>query len=135
VQRRGIWKFYRPSHSESITVCLIALLQVFAQRRLGKFVSESKFRSCPADFVPHILTPNPSKLEELITKPEVEAALLIRLEKKAQLYGAEIDAKGNLVPKAKGKMKIDVDEVVKLYRDRIIPLTKDVEVRSVSTGQ
>jgi chorismate mutase len=54
---------------------------------------------------------------------------LVRLEKKAQLYGCEIDAQGNLVPADKAQMKIDVDEVVKLYRERIIPLTKEVEVR------
>ena len=95
------------------------------------FVSESKFLESPRSFIPHILSPNPDALLALIVKPAVEAALLIRLEKKALLYGSELDASGQLVPAEKGsnKMKIDVDEVVSLYRDWIIPLTKDVEVR------
>lgn len=104
-------------------------LQAISRRiHYGMFVSESKFRSCPADFVPHILTPNPEKLLALITKPAVEAALLVRLKKKAEIYGSEFDQAGNIVHSTHSKMKINVDEVVKLYKDTIIPLTKDVEV-------
>lgn len=91
------------------------------------FVSESKFLSAPHDFIPHILDPNPSALEALITKPAVEAALLLRLEKKARWYGSELGPDGEVVLD-KEKSKVDVDEVVRLYREYIIPLTKDVEV-------
>lgn len=96
------------------------------------FVSESKFRSEPADFIPHIYSRNTEALGALITKPAVEAALLKRLAKKAAFYGQELDAGGN--PKTtldqveKDNLKIDVEEVVALYRDYIIPLTKEVEV-------
>lgn len=99
----------------------------------GMFVSESKFLSAPASFVPHILNPNPQALLDLITKPAVEAALLIRLEKKAKWYGMELvldEKSGELVPKEGGGAKVKVDEVVRLYRDYIIPLTKEVEVSS-----
>lgn len=97
------------------------------------FVSESKFRSAPADFIPHILAspPNKSALEALITKPEVEARLLVRLANKARVYGCEMDADGHIVavPDAEGSRgKIDIEHVVGLYRDWVIPLTKDVEV-------
>jgi chorismate mutase len=92
------------------------------------FVAESKFRSAPADFIPHIQIPNEDALAGLITKPAVEAALLVRLAKKAEFYGRELDGDGNPVPADKEHLKIDVDEVVSLYRDYIIPLTKDVEV-------
>lgn len=95
----------------------------------GMFVSESKFRSAPADFIPHIQTPNTEALAALITKPAVEAALLVRLAKKASFYGQELDSAGNPIGTDKADLKIDVDEVVKLYKDYIIPLTKDVEVR------
>lgn len=91
------------------------------------FVSESKFLSCPSDFVPHILNPNPSALEGLITKPAVEAALLVRLERKARWYGSELGADGEPI-KDESRSKVDVGEVVRLYREYIIPLTKDVEV-------
>lgn len=90
------------------------------------FVSESKFRSAPADFVPHILNPNPSALLALITKPEVEAALLRRLDKKARWYGAELGPEGD--PVAEREPKVQPEEVVRLYEEYIIPLTKDVEV-------
>jgi chorismate mutase len=97
------------------------------------FVSESKFLSSPSSFIPHILNPNPSALEGLITKPAVEAALLVRLAKKARWYGAELGPDGEPLPEqdANGK-RVDTEEVVRLYREYIIPLTKDVEVRFLS---
>ena len=92
------------------------------------FVAESKFRSEPAAFIPHIQIPNEGALADLITKPAVEAALLARLGKKATFYGQELDSAGNPLSADKDHLKIDVGEVVSLYRDYIIPLTKDVEV-------
>ena len=93
------------------------------------FVAESKFLSAPSSFIPHIVKPNPEALLSLIVKPEVEAALLVRLRKKAELYGADWDVSGIVI--ASEKRKIDAEEVVRLYRDYLIPLTKDVEVRIV----
>lgn len=92
------------------------------------FVSESKFLASPSDFIPHILSqpPNTEALAGLITKPEVEAKLLVRLENKAKVYGTEMDADGRVVDT--GKTRIDVGEIVTMYRDYVIPLTKDVEV-------
>lgn len=94
----------------------------------GMFVSESKFLSAPHDFIPHIQAspPNTEALAGLITKPEVEAKLLIRLENKANVYGAELDGAGKVVET--GKTRINVGEIVHMYRDYVIPLTKDVEV-------
>jgi chorismate mutase len=95
------------------------------------FVSESKFREAPHDFIPHILAspPNKEALAGLITKPAVEAALLVRLGNKANIYGQELDAQGKPLPNDAGREgKIDTNEVVGLYRDWVIPLTKDVEV-------
>jgi hypothetical protein len=104
------------------------------------FVSESKFRSAPWDFIPHILSnpPNKAALEALITKPEVEARLLVRLANKARVYGCEMDADGHVVavpPHEAGlRGKIDINHVVALYRDYVIPLTKDVEVSKECLG-
>ena len=96
---------------------------------LGMFVAESKFRSAPQDFIPHILSspPNNEALACLITKPAVEAKLLVRLENKAKLYGGEMDGDGKVVQTG-GKGKIDVGKIVDMYRDHVIPLTRDVEV-------
>ncbi|KAK9896438.1 chorismate mutase [Cystobasidium minutum MCA 4210] len=116
----------------------VEALQAISRRiHYGMFVSESKFRSAPADFIPHIYSRNTEALAGLITKPAVEAALLKRLAKKAAFYGQELDAAGN--PKTtldqveKENLKIDVEEVVALYRDYIIPLTKEVEVEYLLT--
>ncbi|KZO96878.1 chorismate mutase [Calocera viscosa TUFC12733] len=105
----------------------------------GKFVSETKFRSNPTAFIPHIQSGNRDALGDLITKPEVEQALLRRLRKKARLYGQEIGPDGEPLSVngaangvngegQKGRWKIDVDCVVELYESWIIPLTKEVEV-------
>jgi chorismate mutase len=90
----------------------------------GKFVSESKFEENPSVFLPHILKPNRAALEALITRPDVERKLLLRLRKKAATYAQDFatDGEGN------GSLKIDVDGVVDLYESYIIPLTKEVEV-------
>lgn len=97
----------------------------------GKFVSESKFMSDPVAFIPHILNPNRDALENLITKPEVERKLLVRLQKKAATYAQDFP-EGEQPVNGNGKLsasaKIDVDGVVDLYESYIIPLTKEVEV-------
>ena len=96
----------------------------------GMFVAESKFLSAPHDFIPHILSspPNGDALGDLITKPEVEAKLLIRLGNKAKIYGGEFDADGKIVEDSSRMGKIDVQKIVGMYRDHVIPLTKVVEV-------
>lgn len=100
----------------------------------GMFVSESKFLSSPADFIPHILAqpPNTDALTALIYKPEVEARLLVRLANKARVYGGEYDADGRVVEAKEGVGKINIEDVVGMYRDYVIPLTKDVEVGAPS---
>lgn len=94
------------------------------------FVSESKFLESPSSFIPHILSkpPNTAALEGLITKPEVERRLLVRLANKARVYGCEMDGDGKVIENPEWKGKIDIEVVVGLYRDWVIPLTKDVEV-------
>ncbi|KAJ9119686.1 hypothetical protein QFC22_003396 [Naganishia vaughanmartiniae] len=119
----------------------VEVLQALSRRiHFGMFVSESKFRGAPHKFIPHILAqpPNTEALAGLITKPAVEAALLVRLGNKAEIYGQELDPQGKL-RKSPGEAtesgssghaetRLDTAEVVALYRDWVIPLTKDVEV-------
>jgi len=109
----------------------VEVLQAVSKRvHYGKFVSESKFAADPAAFIPHILTPNREALEALITKPEVERKLLLRLRKKAATYAQEFNPDGDAIAGShlNGSAKIDVDGVVELYESYIIPLTKEVEV-------
>ncbi|KAJ4482082.1 chorismate mutase [Lentinula aciculospora] len=119
----------------------VEVLQAISKRvHYGKFVSESKFLENPSAFIPHILKPNRRSLEDLITKPEVERKLLIRLRAKAATYAQDLDLapdcfsngiNGNGVNgnRINGQpTKIEVDGVVDLYESYIIPLTKEVEV-------
>ncbi|WVW80536.1 chorismate mutase [Kwoniella bestiolae CBS 10118] len=111
----------------------VEVLQALSRRiHFGMFVSESKFLEAPHNFIPHILNPNPEALAGLITKPAVEAKLLIRLANKARVYGCEMDADGKVIEVPDEEMaargKIDLATIVSMYRDWVIPLTKDVEV-------
>lgn len=92
------------------------------------FVSESKFRAEPAAFIPHIYSKNRDELANLITKPAVEAALLIRLAEKAKVYGQDMNRPGATDAEREKERKIEVEEVVRIYKTFVIPLTKDVEV-------
>jgi len=107
------------------SLCHIVCLPKYV---IGKFVSEAKFLEDPQAFVPHIKSRNRKALEDLITKPEVEARLLVRLQKKAATYAQDFAADGN--PNGTSD-KLDVDGVVELYESFIIPLTKEVEVGDV----
>ncbi|KAH8924725.1 chorismate mutase [Atractiella rhizophila] len=117
----------------------IECLQALSRRiHFGMFVSESKFRDKPSDFIPHIelakiSSPSSeeykasySALDNLIYKPAVEAALLKRLAKKARIYGSDLNTESGSAEEA--ALKVDVEEVVGLYKDWVIPLTKKVEV-------
>ncbi|KAI9058283.1 chorismate mutase [Trametes sanguinea] len=106
----------------------LEVLQAISKRvHYGKFVSESKFRDDPAAFIPHIQSRNREALANLITKPAVEQKLLQRLRKKANLYAINFSPDGEPLNDTATR-KIDVDGVVELYQDYIIPLTKEVEV-------
>lgn len=105
----------------------VEVLQSISKRvHYGKFVSESKFAEDPATFIPHILQRNHEALDALITNPDVEKKLLLRLQKKAATYAQDI-VEGDSKDLCKVN-KIDVDGVVDLYESYIIPLTKEVEV-------
>ncbi|TFL02379.1 chorismate mutase [Pterulicium gracile] len=128
----------------------VEILQYISKRvHYGKFVSESKFQADPAAFIPHILNPNRTALEALITKPEVERKLLQRLHRKACTYAQDLTTEveiltssspidspstssllstGPPLPHLSKDRKLDVDGVVELYEEYIIPLTKEVEV-------
>lgn len=93
-------------------------------------MSESKFTQDPATFIPHIQTGNAEALTALITNSEVEKRLLVRLRKKATLYAQDFTSDGEALANGTNKGKIDVDCVVDLYESYIIPLTKEVEVRT-----
>jgi chorismate mutase len=107
----------------SSAVCDIACLQALSRRiHFGKFVAESKFRTETERFTALIKAGDREGIGAAITKPEVELKVLERLRLKARTYGTD-PSQG-----VDGAGKINVDAVVTMYRDFVIPLTKVVEV-------
>ena len=109
----------------STATCDISCLQALARRvHFGKFVAESKFRSEEAKFTQLIKAKDREALGDAITNKAVEKQVLERLRLKALTYGRD----PSLTDDSDAHVKINVDAVVSMYADFIIPLTKDVEV-------
>ncbi|KAJ2160318.1 chorismate mutase aro7 [Coemansia sp. RSA 552] len=129
----------------------IECLQALSRRvHYGKFVAESKFQDPKThdEYVRHITDRNRDKLMELLTNSRVEELLLKRLKAKAIIYGQDLSAaslgsNGSISNGSRAllastaaadaseelvKTRVDYDLVVSLYRDYVIPLTKEVEV-------
>lgn len=68
----------------------------------------------------------------LLTNSAVEEKLLRRVRAKASTYGQDIEdptaAAGGAQPLPAKVLKVDPERIVSLYRDHVIPLTKEVEV-------
>jgi chorismate mutase len=66
-------------------------------------------------------------LDAAITNAAVEKQVLQRLATKARTYGRDPTSAGAELTSNEAD-KVDVDAVVAIYRDLVIPLTKEVEV-------
>ncbi|TID25594.1 gb [Venturia nashicola] len=107
----------------SSATCDVSCLQALSRRiHYGKFVAESKFRSETERFVKLIKEEDRQGIAEAITDAKVENKVLERLRLKAKTYGTDPEKGGN------EQGKINVDAVVAMYKDHVIPLTKEVEV-------
>lgn len=110
----------------STSTCDIACLQALSRRiHYGKFVAESKFRSEEAKYVRMIQQEDREGIAESITNKAVEKQVLDRLRLKAQTYGRDPSI---IDDNSDEHAKINVEAVVSMYRDFVIPLTKVVEV-------
>lgn len=107
----------------SSATCDIACLQSLSRRiHFGKFVAESKFQSDPVKYTKLIEENDRDGIAECITNAAVEAKVLERLRLKARTYGTDpSNINGD-------DAKINEDAVVAMYKDFVIPLTKEVEV-------
>ncbi|KAJ4300197.1 chorismate mutase aro7 [Collariella sp. IMI 366227] len=109
----------------SSATCDIACLQALSRRiHFGKFVAESKFQSETEKFTALIRAGDKDGIGEAITNKAVEKKVLERLKLKAQTYGTD----PSLGPDGWDQGKINVDAVVSMYEDFVIPLTKEVEI-------
>lgn len=108
----------------SAATCDIACLQALSRRiHFGKFVAESKFRSETDRFVKLIKAEDRNGIDEAITNAAVEKKVLERLRLKAKTYGTDPALTGS-----SNTEKINIEAVVKMYAQVVIPLTKVVEV-------
>lgn len=137
--------------------CDVAVLQALSKRiHYGKFVAESKYLSDPEEYQRLVDANDADGVMELLTNIAVEEKVLRRARLKAATYGREpllshmppiegtdetseivaaaaasavvaaVEAMNCEVAKKKGK--VDPNIIESIYRDFVIPLTKDVEV-------
>ncbi|KAF7718477.1 Chorismate mutase [Penicillium ucsense] len=107
----------------SAATCDVACLQALSRRiHFGKFVAESKFQKDPELFVRLIRAGDREGIDAAITNAAVEKKVLERLGLKAKIYGTD-----PAFPEEQGP-KINIDAVVAMYKECVIPLTKVVEV-------
>ncbi|KIW94202.1 chorismate mutase [Cladophialophora bantiana CBS 173.52] len=110
----------------SAATCDVACLQALSRRiHFGKFVAESKFQAETERFVKLIKAEDREGIDAAITNEKVEQQVLQRLRLKAKTYGKDPSVTSNGVG---GEEKINVEAVVKMYAQVVIPLTKVVEV-------
>ncbi|XP_043809914.1 chorismate mutase 1, chloroplastic [Manihot esculenta] len=106
------------------TICLKALSK---RIHYGKFVAEAKFRANPDEYEAAIKAQDRDGLMYLLTNKKVEDAVKKRVEMKAMTFGQEVTIyceENGSVPVC----KIEPSLVADLYRDWIMPLTKEVQV-------
>ena len=109
-------------HGSSV-LCDISAMQALSRRiHYGKFVAESKFLKDPHTYTEYVKQGNATAIVDLLTNVEVERRVLRRAFAKASTYGQDITGTTE-------GYKIDPMLIADIYRDMIIPLTKDVEVR------
>jgi chorismate mutase len=113
----------RQENYGSAATCDVPSLQALSRRiHFGKFVAESKFQAETERFVKLIKAGDRKGIDEAITNAAVEKKVLERLRLKAKTYGTDPDSG------ADGSSKVNADAVVAMYKDCVIPLTKEVEV-------
>lgn len=100
----------------------INALQTLSKRiHYGKYVAESKYLSDIEVYKKLIQEKNNEKIMEKLTNKDVEQNILKRVELKASTYGQELDVTNPIY-------KIQPAIIKKIYKDYIIPFTKEVEL-------
>ncbi|CCF59509.1 hypothetical protein KAFR_0H00990 [Kazachstania africana CBS 2517] len=100
----------------------IECLQSLSRRiHFGKFVAEAKFQNDKELYTKLIKSKDIDGIMKNITNSAVEEKILERLVKKAEVYGVDPTNK-------EGERRITPDYLVKIYKEFVIPMTKEVEV-------
>ena len=143
-------------HGSTVLADIVVLQALSRRVHYGKFVAESKYRSDPAEYQRLVDAGDADAVMKLLTNSLVEERVLRRAKIKAATYGREplmtqlpveklsecgndvsfvAAAAASAVATAMDALesrqlegKIDPAIIEEIYRDFIIPLTKDVEV-------
>lgn len=100
----------------------IECLQSLSRRiHFGKFVAEAKFRSDPELYTRLIRENDIDGLMAKITNSAVEEKIMERLTIKAKVYGVD-------PTDVKSERRITPEYLVKIYKEIVIPITKEVEI-------
>ncbi|KAF1828485.1 chorismate mutase [Decorospora gaudefroyi] len=107
----------------SSATCDVMTIQSLSRRiHFGKFVAEAKFQQEMDRSVKLIKDEDRKGIDEAITNAAVEKKVLERLKLKAKTYATDPDLGAN------ESSKVNADAVVVMYKDWVIPRTKEVEV-------
>ncbi|CAM9268196.1 unnamed protein product [Phaeothamnion confervicola] len=120
-------------HGSSV-ICDIHALQALSRRvHLGLFVAESKYQEDGRRYRELCKAGDAAGVNALLTNAAVEARVLRRAFDKASAYGRDVGGESDGGGESgggggTGKPKVEPASIAGLYRDLIIPLTKDVEI-------
>lgn len=87
-----------------------------------------RFREKPEEYKKLIEARDEEGLMALLTNAAVEERVLQRVRNKAATFAQEIEAAGGSTAAEGPQLKVDPDVVHRLYKDFVIPLTKEAEV-------
>eukprot|EP00171_Calliarthron_tuberculosum_P004889 IDg4889t1 len=102
----------------------VACLQALSKRiHYGKFIAEAKVQECPDKYACLARAGDRAAIHERLSDATVEDVLLRRVANKARNYGSDVTVEG-----AREVYKVQPELIARIYRDFIIPLTKEVEI-------
>ncbi|DAZ93678.1 TPA: hypothetical protein N0F65_008186 [Lagenidium giganteum] len=102
----------------------ITVLQALSKRiHFGKFIAEAKFQAERERYTELIMANDAEGIMTALTNMAVEEKVLKRVKLKASTYGQDVDETSG--PK---DYKVDPQLISDLYRDFVMPLTKEVQV-------
>lgn len=111
----------------SSATCDVACLQALSKRiHYGKFIAEAKCQEKESVYKQLASRNDKKAIWNELSNLAVEKVLLKRVENKARNYGSDITGDG-----PRDVFKVDPIKIANLYRDLIIPLTKEVEVEYI----
>lgn len=111
----------------SSAVCDAACLQALSKRiHYGKFIAEAKCQANETLYAKLAADNNKEQIWKELSDLHVEERLLQRVDNKARSYGRDITDEG-----VRDVYKVKPSIISQLYKDFIIPLTKDVEVKYI----